>query len=647
MHKSCGELLPQHTDHSLHPLHHQPLTLLNIRSSSNDTSTTTITTCYFCDETFQSHETLAYACNQCSLYMHTSCALIPLPAIKFEGDVARYVCHEHPMSLVADDDDSRKGQANCFACQSRWSGPAYSCTSATCQNFLHRSCAEWPQKIQHPLHPHHLLTLQVSDQSQSCRSCRKKGYWLIFSCSEENGCDFNLCIECASDHMIIVECPSHDHSLLLVENVKASWDIQCDACQKSYKERFNPIIIPEEVGLTKSSFFRCMECDFNLHFLCGPLPSVVTCDYHLHPLILVDNSATEDDFDQYYCDVCEKERDSQFRVYHCEECKYVAHIHCLKHEIMKVINKKDADTSNEMELWALGEHRWKLGRDQLRDEKYQTKRMTLTLRDIMDTLSQHQKETLIHPFSRYDIVLCKRIHDEYRELNSQFDELGSIDDFDRLKQFLQIDIDSIDNLSKEIRFYRGEEGGLKVEEKYLRQEVVEVSDIINRGNYKVMIPKTLAPIFKTLLLKHGHHDDLRGRSGLTDGMRSVGSTLLSIVIDKMCRTKVEDVTMDHLKQWHFYLLGIQQVTGFNMGRYSGSLMTKFAHAYLGFKAVRWEKEVSEKLDLGIATSKVELQKCEQNREEFKTFKPQKSPTMEYCLHEASEIKRKTLGDLWF
>ncbi|POO00078.1 Protein kinase C-like phorbol ester/diacylglycerol-binding domain containing protein [Trema orientale] len=99
MHKSCGEL-PQHIDHSLHPLH-QPLSLLKIRSPN---VTTTTTTCYFCDEAFGNDETLAYACNQCSLYMHTTCALIPLPTIKFEGDqendVAQYVCHQHCYTLA-------------------------------------------------------------------------------------------------------------------------------------------------------------------------------------------------------------------------------------------------------------------------------------------------------------------------------------------------------------------------------------------------------------------------------------------------------------------------------------------------------------------------------------------------------------------
>ncbi|PON98344.1 Zinc finger, PHD-type [Trema orientale] len=641
MHESCAEL-PQHIDHSLHPLH-QPLTLLNIRSSN-----ATTTTCYYCDETFQSHERWAYACNQCSLYMHITCALIPLPTIRFKGhqesDVAQYVCHEHQMSFVADDDDGRKGQANCFACQSQWSGPAYSCTSATCQNFIHKSCAEWPQKIQHPFHSHHLLTLQLS-KSPSCRCCCKKGYWLIFRC-EENGCNFSLCIECASDRKNMVHYRSHEHSLFLVENVKASWDIQCDACQKPYKKRFNHNFIPDEVGHTKSSLFRCMECDFNLHFLCGPLPSVVTYDCHVHCLTLVDNYANEDDFDESYCDICEEKMNTHFRIYCCEVCKYLAHIRCLKYEIMKILNKKDTDTSNDVQFWALKEDLMKFFKFRVEVCISHIASLTRTSRNIMDALSQQEKETLIHPFANYTSVFKSR-HDYYRKLNSEFDELGSIDHFDRLMQFLQIKDYTIENFSDEIWWYTGEEGGLKVKENYLRQEVVEVSDDINGGNYKVMIPETLAPIFKTLLLKCGHHDDLRGRSGLTDGMRSVGSTLLSIVIDKMCRTKVEDVTMDHLKQWHFYLLGIQRITGFNLERYMYFLRRNLVHAYLGFKAIRSEKEMRENLDLRIAGPEDELQRRKKNREELETMASQKSSEMKDCLNKASALKGKTVVDKWF
>ncbi|PON71819.1 hypothetical protein PanWU01x14_070060 [Parasponia andersonii] len=141
--------------------------------------------------------------------------------------------------------------------------------------------------------------------------------------------------------------------------------------------------------------------------------------------------------------------------------------------------------------------------------------MTLNLRDTMDTLSQHEKEILIHPFPSDEIDQFRITYDYSKKLNSRFDDLGSIDDFDRLKKFLQIDCDSIHNLSKEIWFNR----------------------------------------------------------------------------------------------------------------------------------VRWEKEVSEKLDLRIATLKAELQRCEQNREELKTFK--KSFYLEICLNDASKIERKILVDEWF
>ena len=40
------------------------------------------------------------------------------------------------------------------------SGPAYSCNSAKCKNFFHKSCAEFPWTIQHPFGLHHPLTLE-------------------------------------------------------------------------------------------------------------------------------------------------------------------------------------------------------------------------------------------------------------------------------------------------------------------------------------------------------------------------------------------------------------------------------------------------------------------------------------------------------
>ncbi|POO00077.1 hypothetical protein TorRG33x02_042040 [Trema orientale] len=84
----------------------------------------------------------------------------------------------------------------------------------------------------------------------------------------------------------------------------------------------------------------------------------------------------------------------------------------------------------------------------------------------MDTLSGEEKESLIHPFSDDNDYLRNR-HDYYRELNSRFDQLGSIDDFNRLKKFLRIDYGHLSQFSGEVYSYIAEEG-LKVEEKYLK-----------------------------------------------------------------------------------------------------------------------------------------------------------------------------------
>ena len=139
-----------------------------------------------------------------------------------------------------------------------------------------------------------------------------------------------MCIECAF-LSTTVKCHSHDHLLSFVE--KASCDIQCAACQKSYT-KWNDFLVPDEVNRTQSLLFRCMECVFNFYFLCGPLPLVIiSYDYHIHSLALVDHNVTKDDSTEYYCDVCEEERSPHFRVYYCKDCKYTAHIYCLFSEV--------------------------------------------------------------------------------------------------------------------------------------------------------------------------------------------------------------------------------------------------------------------------------------------------------------------------
>ncbi|GMN58285.1 hypothetical protein TIFTF001_027382 [Ficus carica] len=571
-----------------------------------------------------------------------TCATIPLPTILTSDDVdgggqhhnvPQYACHQNPMILV-EHENERKGRANCFACHSLWSGPAYSCTSKECENFLHKSCADLQRKIKHPFHSRHPLILQVS-KPRSCRSCCEKNCSLIFSCRED-GCEFHLCPNCVSLDTI-VNCRSHDHLLPLVKN--ASCEIQCDACQKSFKSWVGAV--PDEVNHTRSFLFPCMECDFNLHFLCGPLPITIKYEYHIHPLILHDHLILEDDSDQYCCDVCEEEVDQQFRIYYCEDCKYIAHIHCLTSEIMKAIKE---DTKGGV-LRALGEDRWdEFDVESISDQTEANTKEELTLKDIMDSITDPaEKVMLVDPFKSADSNTTNRrnFHEIMRKhLNSRFNRDGSLVDIERIQQYFCLHDDEFKNFCWELLCFTPEEG-MKIDDKYLRQKVENVD------GYKV--PKTLAPILKAFIRKNNGH--LGMKESLTPQMKSIAATLVCIVVDEMCRTKVEDVKWDDLKHWAFYLLGICSTTGFEIEEldpFEGSFSV-VVRAFLGQEAIRYKENSIRKLQSEIAEFEAGLERCKGLLEKHKGFGTSSASDFmkNECFKVASELKGKDVGRVMF
>ncbi|PON98108.1 Zinc finger, RING/FYVE/PHD-type [Trema orientale] len=451
IHKACAEL-PNYIHHSLH-LHHSPLRL-DKRSSSNTSA------CYYCDDSFQNKETLAYACDQCSLHMHTSCALIPLPSIKCysnqDTDVVQYVCHQNMMALVAH--DASKSQATCFVCQSFWSGLAYSCTSTICKNFIHKSCAELPLKIQHPFHLHHPLTLQ------------------------------------------------------------------CDACRKSYK-KWN--------------------------------------------------------------------------------------IHVGVEEIMKVIK----GNSKDVELMALGENLWyQFGAE----KEIMASESEVTLKEVINSLTREEKEVLLDPYD-FGYPLSNKTqreekHSFYYGHNSPlFDhELPSTEDIHKITQFSRLSSTDVIIFILELRTYKSRQG-LHLDEKYLRQKVVDVEGC--------MVPITVARILKTLLHKHG--SDLFGggwrwQLGLSREMKSVITTLLCVVIDRIYNTNIEDVTKDEIKEWFFCLRSVGNIIGVDVLNLVKFLETVIVPVFLGSEAIRYEKDISEKLDLRIKNLEADLERCKETRRIFET-----------------------------
>ncbi|GMN39157.1 hypothetical protein TIFTF001_008392 [Ficus carica] len=604
IHKRCAEL-PQHIkNHSLH----RPSHLLTLGKTSSSSS---LHNCYYCEKPFKDDQ-FSYACNHCSNFcMHMDCATIPLLTVTTDddddgqdhGDV-RYICHQHPMTLV-EQDYGKKHRAKCFACQSEWSaGPAYSCTSNSCENFLHKSCAELPRKVQHPCHPSCPLELHVS-KPRSCDSCCKKDCRLVFGCHQD-GCNIVLCTECV--FLTAIKCPSHDHFLLLVE--KASCSIQCDACKKSYKSWAD--VVPDEINRTLSLLFRCMECDFNFHFLCGPLPSTIKYEEHIHPLTLFDRSViNEDDSCEYCCDVCEGERDPRFRIYCCTDCKFVAHIHCLISKIMKVMK---GWPTKDVQLLALGESRW----DHYLGSQHDN--ISGTLKEILDSLSQQERDILVStynfkPRSRWDALSVKIV----KESNFPFDQKGSREDIERLEQFFRLESLDLYKILHEFRYFSLEGGLMKLldDAKLSRQNVEDVKGY--------MIPRTLAPILRTLLRKYGKDLGVR-HSKLTPRMKSIGACALCIVIDRMCKTKVEDINKDLLKHWFFYL---QRLKSNQM------------------QAIRCEREGLKNLDCEITELEAKLKRCKGIRDKYTGYRDKSPPSdfMEECLRKAEEHKLNNVGDV--
>ena len=73
--------------------------------------------------------------------------------------------------------------------------------------------------------------------------------------------------------------------------------------------------------------FRCTTCEFALDFKCATLPQTTRYKQHEHPFTLC--YTAEDDSGEYYCDICEEERNSKHWFYYCVNCDYPIHPKCI------------------------------------------------------------------------------------------------------------------------------------------------------------------------------------------------------------------------------------------------------------------------------------------------------------------------------
>ena len=106
-----------------------------------------------------------------------------------------------------------RGGGTCCGCQESVYGPSFWCKEEGCPQYIHhKSCAEVPLGLHHPLHPLHPLilfdekTVYPEEREKSrCQVCNESRKEYTYRCYR---CDFNLHIKCA---ILQFEVEFHDH----------------------------------------------------------------------------------------------------------------------------------------------------------------------------------------------------------------------------------------------------------------------------------------------------------------------------------------------------------------------------------------------------------------------------------------------------
>ncbi|KAK1581198.1 hypothetical protein Q3G72_003969 [Acer saccharum] len=281
-----------------------------------------------------------YYCSWCRFNLHPKCASKQdhqelLQQQTFEQLTLYHFYHkQHALNFC---NLRYSNQKYCCCCKKIISGSAYCCLE--CGFFIHESCKEIPVEVQHPFHPQHILLTQAVDVQNKlisgryrnkicCNACKSSIGGIKIGC---NKCAFQLHVSCAnpSRYACALKNDSHQHNMYYFVDDYTTGSFDCNKCHEKCLEE---------------CFYRCVECDFNLHLKCIPIPSVVMITQkHHHPLTLIDSVKEDNPLIQYlmdsndkvnylmnyYCDDCETLGNPKHHAYCCKECIYIAHVDCI------------------------------------------------------------------------------------------------------------------------------------------------------------------------------------------------------------------------------------------------------------------------------------------------------------------------------
>ncbi|XP_031398775.1 uncharacterized protein LOC116209312 [Punica granatum] len=387
LHPSCAKLT-QEIVHPLHPGHH----LICQADPRN---------CSLCSDNTHG---FGFKCEECPFGLHVGCALQSLSATKEELTLNSELLHKHPMRLQC----LTKGYV-CIVCEWPVKGLGYA--YEICGNkAIHKTCAELPRESErHPIHPQRLLLLlsKPLDEFSHCFACLESSGGLTFYCDY---CKIQFYAHCAMRRPTLKH-RRHEHCLSYFRKIgRKPYSVQCNVCY----------------DYCWIDFYRCVRCNYNLHFSCMPLPPSVKHAFHqsYHPLVLRDRFVDDKlDYEEQYCDVCETLRHPEHGVYYCEECNYAADIDCIipKRDLKKgrqmkdfMLKRLDKDISIAEAMTEELKKKWEMSMKELKNSRKrgrssQTRwKQSWTGHELnMEPFSWHivhPNKDLMHPFVKIDFL---------------------------------------------------------------------------------------------------------------------------------------------------------------------------------------------------------------------------------------------------
>jgi hypothetical protein len=165
---------------------------------------------------------------------------------------------------------------------------------------------ELSYKINHHLHSDHTLFLKGPGRIH-CDACFKSHHnSLFYDCSS---CEFQLDIKCANRLPIN---PNDCHHEFFP--IQKPIQFNCEVCGEEIKNIVN----------------LCSICTLLAHKRCVEIPRVIKIKLHNHFLTLTYSIPEIKKHDDVFCRMCYEKVNTKYAIYYCHECRYVAHVKCVK-----------------------------------------------------------------------------------------------------------------------------------------------------------------------------------------------------------------------------------------------------------------------------------------------------------------------------